>query len=69
VIVYPFITKIKAKKHIYESSKGGGVPYDHTRCAYELFSSNKQCKNRNGYGPGKLYCYCHSKLAIKYGRK
>lgn len=56
-----------AKGHIYGRWGGcpEGIPYEEGRCAYAVWRacqvSSGQCRRKNGYGPGKLYCKTHAK--------
>ena len=37
-----------------------GIPYDPTKCVYEIWSGD-QCIRRNGKGPDGLYCGIHAR--------
>ena len=40
-----------------------GIPYDPTRCVYEIWSGD-QCPRRSGKGPDGLYCGIHARHLI-----
>lgn len=59
----------EARKYRYRLWAGNpnGKPYREGYCAWEIYDNflGCQCSQKNGYGPGRLYCKQHAKKLEK----
>lgn len=62
----------EARKTVYGKWAGNpkGTPYKEGKCVAGIYSNYRrhQCPNKNGKGPGDLYCGIHDPVRLKKRR-